>query len=111
MSSEEREYNMFHRFMLFLVVACVSSGAIAIGACASYRDAAKTATDAARIVCAGYFVEQREVPYDKAAADFCATEQQLEPWIDEVLTVKRRIAARRAQPKVTTVYIERDAGQ
>lgn len=76
-----------------LAVLAVLS-ASAVGACAEMKPIARTAVDIARDLCAMTIAERNGISTEEAVRTFCATEAQLEPWLDELLAAKQRMAAR-----------------
>ena len=76
-----------------LAVLAVLS-ASAVGACAEMKPVALTAVDIARDLCAMTIAERNGISTEEAVRTFCATEAQLEPWLDELLATKQRMAAR-----------------
>jgi hypothetical protein len=72
-------------------------------ACAGWKPIARTVDGAAEALCAQFFAEQKPgLSLEDAAKQFCATEADLKPWIDEVLAAKqaagRAALAGRASP-------------
>jgi len=67
---------------------------IAAGACAEMKPVVRTAVDIARDLCAMTIAERNGISTEEAVRTFCATEAQLEPWLDELLAAKQRMAAR-----------------
>ena len=62
-------------------------------ACAEVKPVARTAVDIARDFCAITVAERNGVSVEEAVKQFCATEEQLDPWLDELLAAKQRVAA------------------
>jgi hypothetical protein len=62
-------------------------------ACAEVKPVARTAVDVARDFCAITVAERNGISVEDAVKQFCATEEQLDPWIDELLAAKQRVAA------------------
>lgn len=58
--------------------------------CAEAKPYLRTADDVASSLCAIFFSEQQGLSVEEAAAKFCQTKDQLQPWIDEVLAAKRQ---------------------
>ncbi len=64
--------------------------------CAEARPIIKSVNDVARDLCAVFYSQRQAVSFDDAARSFCATERQLAPWIDEVLSAEHRASLRAA---------------
>ena len=62
--------------------------------CAQVKPVVRSAVDIARDLCALVVSERRGISAADAARMFCATEKQLEPWLNELLEAERRAAAR-----------------
>lgn len=62
-------------------------------ACAEVKPVARTAVDVARDFCALTVAERNGISVEEAVKQFCATEEQLDPWLDELLAAKQRLAA------------------
>lgn len=58
--------------------------------CAEMKPIARTVNDVARDLCAIFYGKREGISIDEAARTFCATEKQLGPWIDEVLSAEQR---------------------
>ena len=78
--------------LVLSVVAVVAT--LAISACAEVKPVVRTAVDIARDLCAMVTAERAGISTEEAARTFCATESQLEPWLDEVLAAEQRTAAK-----------------
>lgn len=60
-----------------------------VPACASWKPVARTADGIAETLCAQFFSEQKPgLTLEEAADQFCATHEDLKPWIDQVLAAK-----------------------
>lgn len=84
-----------------------------VSACASVKPIARTVFDVAELLCALHFSEKRSISVEEAGEAFCATREQLDPWLDEALAAKRRGALKLEQaidpsPPAQTIYIERN---
>ena len=62
-------------------------------ACAEVKPVARTAVDIARDFCVMTVAERNGISVEEAVKQFCATEEQLDPWLDELLAAKQRLAA------------------
>ena len=76
------------------VTAAALVALLTLGACAALKPAARTVVDIARDLCAMVTAERNGITTEQAVRTFCATESQLEPWLDELLAAKQRAAAR-----------------
>jgi hypothetical protein len=76
------------------LAALVVVSVMATGACGEVTPVARTALDIARDLCALTVGEREGIATEEAVRTFCATEAQLEPWLDELLATKQRMAAR-----------------
>ena len=63
-------------------------------ACAEAKPVVRTAVDIARDFCAVTVAERSGISAEEAVTQFCATEEQLDPWLEELLAAKQRMAAR-----------------
>lgn len=57
--------------------------------CAAFRAPARTADDAAQVICAAHEAKRQGVSVDQALDQFCKTEAQLRPWLELVLSAER----------------------
>lgn len=75
---------------------------VALPGCASWKPVARTADGIAESLCAHFFGEKQGISLEEAADQFCATREDLEPWIDQVLAAKQKAGkaalARRPAP-------------
>jgi hypothetical protein len=71
--------------MLMLVVLL---GFVPTG-CAGWKPVARTVDGVAETLCAQFFGEKQKLSLEDAAKQFCATHEELQPWIDQVLAAKR----------------------
>lgn len=73
------------------VLALVFLGFIGVlPGCAGWKPVARTADGVAEALCAQFFAEQKPgLSLEDAAKEFCATEAELRPWIDQVLAAKQ----------------------
>jgi hypothetical protein len=95
------------RIVLLFIVAASLSG------CVAAKPILRTVADAAHVICGQYFSEKQRLSFEDAAREFCSTEEQLRPFLEEILRAKQR-AKYRLEPrpnagKVTTIYLERHA--
>lgn len=58
-------------------------------ACAIWKPVARTADGIAEALCGQFFGEKQGISIEEAAKQFCATQDDLRPWIDQVLAAKR----------------------
>lgn len=73
-----------------LVVLLLVCSLPALHGCASWKPIARTADGVAETLCAQFFAEQKPgLSLEDAAKEFCATEADLRPWIDQVLAAKQ----------------------
>ena len=67
---------------------------ILISSCAWFKDAARTANDAARVVCELWATDNHvEARLKLTPADFCAVHDNLQPFLDAVLAAKQTAGA------------------
>lgn len=72
-----------------VVLLLVIGGSLSLSGCASWKPIARTADGLAEAMCAQFFAEQKpRLTLEDAARQFCATEEELQPWIDQVLAAK-----------------------
>ncbi len=60
-------------------------------ACADAKPVVRTAADMARDLCAVVMAQRNGISSDEAVKTFCATERQLEPWIDLILAAEKQV--------------------
>ncbi len=67
---------------------------ISATACSSWKPVARTADGLAETMCAQFFAERKPgLTLEEAANHFCATHEELKPFIDELLAAKQRAGA------------------
>ncbi len=62
--------------------------------CARVKPVIRSAVDIARDLCALVSSERYGISAQDAARMFCATEAQLDPWLQEILAAEQRAAAK-----------------
>ncbi len=72
----------------------ITLGLCAAGACAQVKPVIRSAVDIARDLCALVSSERYGISAQDAARMFCATEAQLDPWLQEILAAEQRAAAK-----------------
>ncbi len=77
---------------LFYIVAAL--GLCTAAACAQVKPVIRSAVDIARDLCALVSSERYGISAQDAARMFCATEAQLDPWLQEILAAEQRAAAK-----------------
>jgi len=63
-----------------------------ISACATGKQVARTANDAARIACEVMFGEE-ELPQGMSVEQFCAVHENVQPFLDQILAAKAGVQA------------------
>lgn len=69
-----------------LVLLCLLP---ALTACAEAKPYLRTADDVASALCAAFFSEKQGISLEQAAETFCRDKRQIQPWIDQVLAMKK----------------------
>lgn len=77
-----------------LLVAAVLATA-ALASCAALKPVARTTHDVAKQLCELFYSEKNGISIEEAGRAFCATEQDLRPWLDEVLKAQERASLAR----------------
>ena len=64
------------------------------GACAQVKPVVRSAVDVARDLCAMVTADRYSISPQDAVRLFCATEAQLDPWLQEILAAEKRAMAK-----------------
>jgi hypothetical protein len=72
----------------------VALGLCTTGSCAEVKPVVRTAVDIARDLCAMVAAQRQSISIEDAVNAFCATETELEPWIDAVLAAQEQATAK-----------------
>lgn len=75
-----------------LLVLCLVLPLLALSGCASWKPVARTADGIAETMCAVFFGKKQSLSLEDAAKQFCATHEDLKPWIDATLAAQREAA-------------------
>lgn len=72
--------------------------------CAGSKPYLRTADDAATWACAAFYGKKQGLSLDEAAQTFCKTKAQLQPWLDQLLSLERQgVSAERCSETSVTV--------
>lgn len=63
---------------------------LGLSACAEVKPYLRTANDYAPSVCAAFFSQKQGISVEQAAELFCKTQKQLQPWIDQLLSLEKQ---------------------
>ena len=87
---------------LLVLAACATvlvTFAVWLSSCAEFKPVAKTVNDVARDLCAIFYGKKQGISVEDAAKAFCATEKQIAPFLDEVLSAEQRAGAKSLQAR------------
>lgn len=82
-----------------VMLLCLVLTLLVVPSCASWKPVARTADGVAETLCAQFFGEKRGLSLEDAARQFCATQDDLRPWLDALLAAKRE-----ASPKAAALH-------
>jgi hypothetical protein len=67
--------------------------ALTLGGCAEMKPIVRSVHDLAQHACALFFSERQGLSAEDAAREFCRTEQQLRPWLEQMLAAQQAAGA------------------